>query len=145
MGNWRICCHNLICLTSQPHKMTLWILYEPSSMYLHRQRDQWWNWQRLIVLLHTLQFSHLDLASDRRPNRNPKPGGHLECSSCLCTFLFYDKLRSVALARLDEDPKQAGWDCRCATHYIPLWASLLSLHGTCHASCPARHTIWSWL
>ena len=58
------------------------------------------------MLLHTLQFSHLDLASDCRPNRNPKPGGHLECGSCLCTFLFYDKLRSVALAKLNEDPNR---------------------------------------
>ena len=47
---------------------------------------------------HSPVFS-LDLASDCRPNMNPKQGGHLEFSSCLCTFLFYDKLRSVALGQ----------------------------------------------
>ena len=80
------------------------------------------------MLLHTLQFSHLDLASDRRPNRNPKPGGHLECGSCLCTFLFYDKLRSVAVAKLNEDPNRQAeiadvlhtiYQCECRSyHYM---------------------------
>lgn len=57
------------------------------------------------VTTHSPVFS-LDLASDRRPNKNPKPGGHLECSSCLSTFLFYDKLRSVARAKLNKDPNR---------------------------------------
>eukprot|EP00731_Ephydatia_muelleri_P027492 Em0019g365a len=46
----------------------------------------------------------LDLAPDRRPNKNPKLGGYLGCSACRGTFLFYDRLRQVALAKLDQDP-----------------------------------------
>ena len=42
--------------------------------------------------------------SNRRPNANPTPGGHLECTACRSPFLFYDRLRHVAVARLDEDP-----------------------------------------
>ena len=52
---------------------------------------------------HSPVFS-LDLAPNRKPNRNPKAGGQLECNACMSTFLFYDRLRRVALARLDEDP-----------------------------------------
>ena len=46
----------------------------------------------------------LDLVPDRRPNRNPKLGGYLGCSAFRGTFLFYDRLRHVALAKLDQDP-----------------------------------------
>ena len=46
----------------------------------------------------------LDLAPNRKPNRNPKAGGQLECNACRSTFLFYDRLRRMALTRLDEDP-----------------------------------------
>ena len=46
----------------------------------------------------------LDLVPDKRPNRNPKLGGYLGCSACRGTFLFYDRLRHVALAKLDQDP-----------------------------------------
>ena len=52
---------------------------------------------------HSPVFS-LDLAPNRKPNRNPKAGGQLECNACRSTFLFYDRLRRVALTRLDEDP-----------------------------------------
>ena len=46
----------------------------------------------------------LDLVPDRRPNnKNPKLGGYLGCSACRGTFLFYDRLRHVALAKLDQD------------------------------------------
>ena len=56
---------------------------------------------------------------------NPEPGGHLECSSCLSTFLFYDKLRFVALAKLEEDPNRhaeiagvlhAIYQCECRSY-----------------------------
>ena len=46
----------------------------------------------------------LDLVPDRRPNKGPKPGGHMECHACRGPFLFYDKLRYVALTKLNEDP-----------------------------------------
>ena len=46
----------------------------------------------------------LDLVPNRRPNANPKPGGHLQCTACRSPFLFFDRLRHVAVARLDEDP-----------------------------------------
>ena len=46
----------------------------------------------------------LDLVPDRRPNRNSKLGGYLGCSACRGTFLFYDRLRHVTLAKLDQDP-----------------------------------------
>ena len=52
---------------------------------------------------HSSVFS-LDLAPDRRPSKGSKPGGHQECHACRGPFLFYDELRYVALARLDEDP-----------------------------------------
>ena len=37
-------------------------------------------------------------------NKGPKPGGHMECHACRGPFLFYDKLRYVALTKLNEDP-----------------------------------------
>ena len=46
----------------------------------------------------------LDLVPDRRPNMNPKLAGHMDCSACRGTFLFYDRLRRVALSKLDQDP-----------------------------------------
>ncbi|KAL5502924.1 hypothetical protein EMCRGX_G009782 [Ephydatia muelleri] len=46
----------------------------------------------------------LDLVPDRRPNMNPKLAGHMDCSACRGTFLFYDRLRHVAIAKLDQDP-----------------------------------------
>eukprot|EP00731_Ephydatia_muelleri_P013287 Em0007g597a len=49
-------------------------------------------------------FNALDLVPDRRPNKNPKLGGYLGCSACWGTFLFYDRLRHVAVAKLDQDP-----------------------------------------
>ena len=52
---------------------------------------------------HSPVFS-LDQAPNRKPNRNPKAGGQLECNACRSTFLFYDRLRRVALTRLDDDP-----------------------------------------
>ena len=66
----------------------------------------------------------LDLAPDRRPNRNPKLGGYLACSACRGTFLFYDRLRHVALAKLDRDPTRLSeiadvllsiYQCECRT------------------------------
>ena len=46
----------------------------------------------------------LDLVPDRRPNMNPKLAGHMDCSARRGTFLFYDRLRCVAIAKLDQDP-----------------------------------------
>ena len=46
----------------------------------------------------------LDLVPDRRPNMNPKLAGHMDCSACRGTFLFYDRLRRMALSKLDQDP-----------------------------------------
>ena len=46
----------------------------------------------------------LDLVPDRRPNMNPKLAGRMDCSACRGTFLFYDRLRRVALSKLDQDP-----------------------------------------
>ena len=51
------------------------------------------------MLPHTLQY----IVSNHKLNRNPKPGGHLECRACRGTFLFYDRLRQAALTKLDED------------------------------------------
>ena len=56
-----------------------------------------------FAITHSPVFS-LDLAPNRKPNRNPKASGQLECNACRSTFLFYDRLRRVALARLDENP-----------------------------------------
>ena len=52
---------------------------------------------------HSPVFS-LDLTSHRKPNKNPKAGGHLECNACRSPFLFFDKLRCVALMKLDRSP-----------------------------------------
>ncbi|KAL5486772.1 hypothetical protein EMCRGX_G019295 [Ephydatia muelleri] len=52
---------------------------------------------------HSPVFS-LDLAPQRKPNKTSKAGGHLECSACRSPFLFYDKLRKVCMAKVDEDP-----------------------------------------
>ena len=52
---------------------------------------------------HSPVFS-LDLTSHRKPKKNPKAGGHLECNVCRSPFLFFDKLRHVALIKLDRDP-----------------------------------------
>eukprot|EP00731_Ephydatia_muelleri_P023734 Em0016g5a len=52
---------------------------------------------------HSPVFS-LDLVPNRKPNRDPKLGGHLECNACRGPFVFYDRLRQVALNKLDEDP-----------------------------------------
>eukprot|EP00731_Ephydatia_muelleri_P037223 Em0421g4a len=52
---------------------------------------------------HSEVFS-LDLAPQRKPNKTSKAGGHLECSACRSPFLFYDKLRKVCMAKVDEDP-----------------------------------------
>ena len=52
---------------------------------------------------HSPVFS-LDLTSHRKPNKNPKAGGHLECNACRSPFLFFDKLRHVALMKLDRSP-----------------------------------------
>ena len=46
----------------------------------------------------------LDLVPNRKPNANPKPGGHLQCNACRSPFLFFDRLRHVALVKLHEDP-----------------------------------------
>ncbi|KAL5517271.1 hypothetical protein EMCRGX_G002784 [Ephydatia muelleri] len=46
----------------------------------------------------------LDLISHRKPNKNPKAGGHLDCNACRSPFLFFDKLRHVALIKLHRDP-----------------------------------------
>ena len=46
----------------------------------------------------------LDLSPNRKPNRNPKAGGQPECNACRSTFVFNDRLRHVALTRLDEEP-----------------------------------------
>ena len=54
---------------------------------------------------HSPIFS-LDLVSTCRPNRSPKPGGHLCCSACRSPFQFYDKLQCIAMAKLDDDPNR---------------------------------------
>ena len=43
----------------------------------------------------------LDLVSNRRPNANPKSGGCLQCTACRSLL---DRLRHVAVAKLNEDP-----------------------------------------
>ena len=52
---------------------------------------------------HSPVFS-LDLMLHRMPNKTPKAGGCLECNACRSPFLFFDKLRHVALIKLDGDP-----------------------------------------
>ena len=46
----------------------------------------------------------LDFVPHRKPNKNPKAGGWLECYACRSPFLFYDRLRHVAVTKLDVDP-----------------------------------------
>ena len=46
----------------------------------------------------------LDLVPHRKPYKNPKAGGRLECYACRSPFLFYDRLRHVAVTKLDVDP-----------------------------------------
>ena len=46
----------------------------------------------------------LDLAPQRKPNKTPRAGGCLECSACRSAFLFYDRLRQVSMAIVDEGP-----------------------------------------
>ncbi|KAL5496895.1 hypothetical protein EMCRGX_G013267 [Ephydatia muelleri] len=46
----------------------------------------------------------LDLVPNRKPNKNPKAGGRLECSACRSPFLFFDRLRHVAVTKLDVNP-----------------------------------------
>ena len=55
--------------------------------------------------IHSPIFS-LDLVSTLKPNRSPKPGGHLCCSACRSPFQFYNKLQCIAMAMLDEDPNR---------------------------------------
>eukprot|EP00731_Ephydatia_muelleri_P017318 Em0010g416a len=50
------------------------------------------------------ELEKLAAQSDRKPNKTSKAGGHLECSACRSPFLFYDKLRKVCMAKVDEDP-----------------------------------------
>ena len=45
----------------------------------------------------------LDIVPDRRPNMNSKLAGHMDCNACRGTFQFYNKLRHVAIAKLDQD------------------------------------------
>ena len=52
---------------------------------------------------HSPVFSQ-DLVPNRKPNWDPKLGGHLKCNACRGPFDFYDRLRQVALNKLDEDP-----------------------------------------
>ena len=54
---------------------------------------------------HSPIFS-LDLVSTSRPYRIPKPGGHLCCSACRSPFQLYNKLRCIAMAKLDDDPNR---------------------------------------
>ena len=76
-----------------------------------------------MVKLHNRQHA-LDMVPDRRPNRNPKLAGHMDGSACRGTFLLYDRLRRVALAKLDQDPTRlveiadvlfSIYQCECQT------------------------------
>ena len=53
---------------------------------------------------------------------NPKLAGHMDCSACRGTFLFYDRLRRVALSKLDQDP----------TRLAEIADMLLSIHQCEH-------------
>ena len=48
----------------------------------------------------------------RRTNMNPKLAGTWNAVHAEGTFLFYDRLKRVATAKLDQDPHR---DSRCAT------------------------------
>ena len=65
-------------------------------------RDLWWSGE--TVLQHTQPVFSLDLMPHRKPNKNSKAGGHLECSVSQSPFLFYDSLRHVAVTIFDVDP-----------------------------------------
>ena len=54
-----------------------------------------------MVQLHNRQHA-LDMVPNRRPIRIPKLAGSMDVSACRGTFLFYDRLRHVALAKLDQ-------------------------------------------
>ena len=58
---------------------------------------------RAQALTHSPLFA-LDLVPNRKPNANPKPGGRLQCNACRSPFLFFDRLRHVAVVKLREDP-----------------------------------------
>ena len=94
----------------------------------------------------------LDLVPDRRPSKGPKCGGHMECHAWRGLFLFYDKLRYVALTKLDEDPTRlaefayvlvtihAGLIVHgsCYVNYSPKPSAGLIVHGSCYASYSPR-------
>ena len=61
--------------------------------------------ESISATTHSPGFS-LDLVPDKKPSKEPKPGGRLECCACRGPYLFYDKLRHVALSKLDEDPSR---------------------------------------
>eukprot|EP00731_Ephydatia_muelleri_P038484 Em0778g1a len=42
----------------------------------------------------------INLKNMKKPNKNPKAGDHLDCNACRSPFLFFDKLRHVALIKL---------------------------------------------
>ena len=76
------------------------------------------------------EFS-LDLVPDKKPSKNLKPGGRLECCACRGPYLFHNKLRHVALCKLDEDPSRLAeiadvlvtihqCEHRCRSSYCPL-------------------------
>ena len=105
-------------LASQPD------LYEPNTQeefvdLVQRQLHCCEVMERDCATTHSLIFS-LGLVSTCRHNRSPKPGGHLCCSACRSPFQFYDKLRCIAMAKLDEDPNR-----------------LSTAHIGCNACCPA--------
>ena len=60
----------------------------------------------------------LDMVVGRRPNMNPKLASHMDCSACRGTLLFYDRLRCVAIAKLDQIPHKACRDSRCAVVHL---------------------------
>ena len=53
---------------------------------------------------HSHQCSCWTWFLNKKPNSSPKHGGHLKCSACRGPFVFYNRLRQVALNQLDEDP-----------------------------------------
>eukprot|EP00731_Ephydatia_muelleri_P035750 Em0155g5a len=72
----------------------------------------------------------LDLVPDRRPNKGPKPGGHMECHACRGPFLFYDKLRYVALTKINEDPTRLAEiaDVLVTIHQCERWSYRYMAH-----------------
>ena len=61
--------------------------------------------ESISATTHLPGFS-LDLVPDKKPSKDPKPGGRLECCACRGPYLFYDKLRHVVLSKLDDDPSR---------------------------------------